>query len=55
MEQINKINQKRTKIDAEKKKLTDTARGRKKTTKEERIHLMEVKKLKKEVSFNDLN
>uniref|UniRef100_A0A2N9G2Q1 ERCC4 domain-containing protein n=1 Tax=Fagus sylvatica TaxID=28930 RepID=A0A2N9G2Q1_FAGSY len=48
MEQINKINQKRTKIDAGKKKLTDTTRGRKKTTKEERIHLMEVKKLKKE-------
>jgi hypothetical protein len=57
MEQINdNVNQKRrTKVDAEKKSIMDRAMGRKKMTQEERIHLMEEKKLKKEVSFNDVN
>ncbi|XP_062149052.1 crossover junction endonuclease EME1B-like [Alnus glutinosa] len=50
MEQINdNVNQKRrTKVDAEKKSMMDRAMGRKKMTQEERIHLMEEKKLKKE-------
>ncbi|XP_030975388.1 crossover junction endonuclease EME1B-like isoform X1 [Quercus lobata] len=48
MEQINKVNQKRTKTDAEENNMTDKARGRKKMAKEERIRLMEEKKLKKE-------
>lgn len=57
MQQINNnVNQKkRTEVDAEKKSTMDRAMGRKKMTKEERIHLMEEKKLKKEVSFNDVN
>lgn len=55
MEQINKVNQKRTKTDVEENNTTDKARGRKKMAKEERIRLMEEKKLKKEVSFDDLN
>lgn len=55
MEQINKVNQKRTKTDADENNMTDKARGRKKMAKEERIRLMEEKKLKKEVSFDDLN
>ncbi|KAL4644110.1 hypothetical protein ACB092_02G140100 [Castanea dentata] len=48
MEQINKVNQKRTKTDADENNITDKARGRKKMAKEERIRLMEEKKLKKE-------
>ncbi|KAM4117362.1 hypothetical protein ACB094_02G118500 [Castanea mollissima] len=48
MEQINKVNQKRTKTDADENNMTDKARGRKKMAKEERIRLMEEKKLKKE-------
>nr|POE49718.1 crossover junction endonuclease eme1b [Quercus suber] len=48
MEQINKVIQKRTKTDAEENNMTDKARGRKKMEKEERIRLMEEKKLKKE-------
>lgn len=55
MEQINKVIQKRTKTDAEENNMTDKARGRKKMAKEERIRSMEEKKLKKEVSFDDLN
>jgi crossover junction endonuclease EME1 len=57
MQQINNhVNQKRrTEVDAEKKSTMDRAMGRKKMTKEERIQLMEEKKLKKEVSFNDVN
>jgi hypothetical protein len=57
MEQINNnVNQKRrTEVDAEEKSIMDRAMGRKKMTKEERIQLMEEKKLKKEVSFNDVN
>ncbi|KAB1210422.1 Crossover junction endonuclease EME1B [Morella rubra] len=49
MEQINKIiNQGRSKVDAGNKNVTDKDVGRKKMTKEERIHLMEDKKQKKE-------
>lgn len=55
MEQINKIiNQGRSKVDAGNKNVTDKDVGRKKMTKEERIHLMEDKKQKKEVSSSDM-
>lgn len=56
MEQMNEIvNQKGTEIDAGKKKAMDRAVGSKKMVKEERARLMEEKKLKKEVSLNDVN